>query len=379
VLFFRVLIIACILTSTILASRDFQDFDMYQGKFSAEEAEQKIHTFLAKDPEIRNYYRLTPEALYLGDLEHEQLDYVLHFNTALSPSSDKPPRKQGLHNVKIAIDPGHFGGAYAELEERYIHIPAEETKNNQAIRFNEGDLPYLTALELQRLLESEGATVIVTREAIGRGTVQDDFIQWLENANFPPDMSLSKIFRNYYNREDLIARAKKINEFSPDVTIVIHYNSHSTNNDSHLTESNYSLAFIPGAFGKGELNTVEARYELMRLLLTNDLEESLKLSEYITAQFVKQLGIPLIVETEKTSYTDKVCLLQKPGIYSRNLALTRLVHGPVCYGETLIQNNQDEVYRLAERTTSISGVPCSGRIKEVARAYFEGIKEYFDN
>jgi len=64
------------------------------------------------------------------------------------------------------------------------------------------------------------------------------------------------------------------------------------------------------------------------------------------------------------------------GIYARNLALTRLVHCPLSYGETLIQNNIDECLNLARTDFVISGMRCSSRIKEVAEAYFEGIKSY---
>jgi len=87
----------------------------------------------------------------------------------------------------------------------------------------------------------------------------------------------------------------------------------------------------------------------------------------------------LIDDNEKTSYTKASCLLQDQGIYSRNLALTRLVHGPVCYGETLVQNNEEEVYRLSSHDAIIAGIPCSKRIQEVAEGYFEGIKEYLND
>jgi N-acetylmuramoyl-L-alanine amidase len=356
---------------------DFHDFDVYQEKFTFEEVSEKIQKFLVKGA-TEDFCHLTPEALYVGDLAHQEIDYVLHLNTQLSLPSHEKLKKQGLKGVKVAIDPGHFGGAFAELEERFIHVPEE------SIRFCEGDLTYLTALELKRLLEEEGAIVFMTREGFGQGALQVDFFNWLEmRPDLQGTLPLSKVFRSYYNNLDLIERAEKINAFSPDITVIIHYNAHSTAleklQNSYLTETNFNLAFIPGAFCKGELKSLDARYEFIRLLVTDQIEESLILSEFITAQFVKQLGVPLIAEWEKTSYTDSVCLMQKPGIYCRNLALTRRVHSPLCYGETLIQNNQDEVYRLWEKDAFVLDVPCSQRVKEVACAYFEGIKEYFSH
>ncbi|WP_075883553.1 N-acetylmuramoyl-L-alanine amidase family protein [Candidatus Protochlamydia sp. W-9] len=364
---------------------NFHDFDSYQSRLTAKEIEWKIKTYLEKNEAIKRFYRLTPQVLYIGDLDHQQIDYILKLNTNSPILPNKHSTYNGLKNIRIAIDPGHFGGSLAELEERYVAIPAEMTKNNQPIRFHEGDLTYLTALELQRLLENEGAVVLLTRSGIGQGAIKKDFFEWIKTHSdlIQNVSSLSQVFRNYYNREDLEERAKIINEFSPDVTIVIHYNSHLTDEKkkkkSLLTKTNYNLAFIPGAFGADELNTIRDRYEFLRLIVTNQINESLKLSEYVTGQFIRQLGIPLISEYEKTSYIDSACLIQKPGIYSRNLALTRLVHSPVCYGETLVQNNQDEIYKLSEADTSVENIPCPKRVKAVAQAYYEGIKEYFKN
>jgi N-acetylmuramoyl-L-alanine amidase len=381
----NMLVASFIVLSQSLFCVDFHDFDIYQYKLTDAEIELRIKTYLEKDQTIQRFYHLTPQAFYIGDLDQQQVDYILYLNTAISISSDASKTSSGLKNKRIAIDPGHFGGKLAELEERYVAVPAEKTRNNQPILFHEGDLTYLTALELQRLLEAEGALVLVTRSGMGLGAIQEDFVEWMETH---PELgksgsSLPKIFRNYYNKEDLIERAKKINDFYPDITIVIHYNAHLTDQEKEektiLTQSNYNLAFIPGSFCANELNATRDRYEFLRLIVTDDVDRSLKLSEHIVTQFVDKLNVPLIAEGEKTSYTDAVCLIQKPGIYCRNLALTRLVHGPICYGETLIQNNEDEVYRLSASDHSIAGNPCSKRIEEVAQAYFEGIKAYFVN
>lgn len=381
----RMVIFALIILSKSLFCIDFHDFDPYQYKLTAKEIELKIKTYLEKDQSIQRFYHLTPEVFYIGDLDHEEVDYILHLNTALQVPSNNQKRCNSLGNMRIAIDPGHFGGRFAELEERYVAVPADRTINNQPIRFHEGDLTYLTALELQRLLQGKGALVFVTRSGIGQGAIKEDFFAWMETH---PDIqksgsSLPKIFREYYNKEDLIERAKIINAFSPDITIVIHYNAHLTDEEKErkavLTQSNYNLAFIPGAFGANELNEARNRYEFLRLILTDEIDQSLKLSEHIVRQFVDKLKIPLIAEDEKTSYTNAFCLIQKPGIYCRNLTLTRLVHSPICYGETLVQNNEVEVYRLSESDISIAGTPCSKRIAEVAQAYFEGITRFCES
>lgn len=363
---------------------DFSEFDRYQYRLSFEEVSFKIAAYLEKDPDSQHFYKLTSNALYIGDWENCQLDYVLHFAKASEPRQPSIMYKS-LHGLKVAIDPGHFGGIFAKLEERYIEIPAEKTKNGHAIYFCEGDLTYMTALALKRLLEAEGALVLLTRTGIGQGAIAEDFFSWLEQRPHLKDsvFSLSELFRGYYNSEDLRKRANKINDFSPDITVVVHYNAHLTDKEkkakSSFTQCNYNLAFIPGAFGFKELQDERDRYEFLRLLVTDNIEESLRLSRCIVNQFVTQLKVPLIAREEKTSYTDKVCIRQESGIYCRNLALTRLVHSPICYGETLVQNNEEEAYRLSTCDTMIDGIPCPKRVEEVAKAYFEGIKQYFIN
>jgi hypothetical protein len=146
---------------------------------------------------------------------------------------------------------------------------------------------------------------------------------------------------------------------------------------NHFTCSgNFNMAFIPGAFCRGELAEFENRVEFLRLLTTNDLRESLSLSEKIVEAFTEKLHVPVVCKEDNARYLERVCLEAGKGVYARNLALTRLVRGPVCYGETLVQNNIDECVNLAKTDFVIDGRRCSSRVKQVAEAYFEGIKRY---
>lgn len=362
-----------------MSAVDFCEFDCFQDKLTYEEVEKKVKNYLEKSSDIRSFYRLTPQALYIGDLDQQQMDYVLTLRESTSNAFQERSMRKRLKGARIAIDPGHFGGVYAELEDRFVMIPASKTKNSQEIYFAEGDLTYLTAVELKRLLEAEGAAVFISRVDIGKGAIEEDFFSWKEKYSEVEAENLAKIFRTY-NAEDLKKRAEKINDFAPDITLIIHYNGHhegESEANALFTQSSYNLAFIPGAFGPGELKRKEDRYEFLRLLVTDALEESLELSKSIVQEFVSYLDVPLIAQSDNVSYIEKACLFQAPGVYCRNLALTRLIHSPVCYGETLIQNNEMEAYRLALRDIFIKETVCSSRIQQVAQAYFEGIKQYF--
>jgi N-acetylmuramoyl-L-alanine amidase len=362
---------------------DFHDFDSYQKKFTQKEVERRIALHLEKDSEIGLFYRIEDGALKIGDLTNGEIDYVLRF--APDWSQREHFRARGsLREAKIAIDPGHFGGVFAELEERVILIPGEKTRDGQPIRFDEGTLTYQTALVLKELLEKEGTQVMLTRRSIGQGAIEEGFFDWLQKhpSLWTQKDSLSKLFRTHYNRADMRKRAEVINQWAPDLTVIIHFNAHLSDDEEKrkemFTKTNFNLVFVPGAFCSGELNHAESRYEFLRLLLTSDIDQSIALSEKVLGQLEKHLNVPRISSEEKTSYKESGCLFQRPGIYARNLALTRLIHGPLCYGESLIQNNEEELYRLAAQDCEVAGSPCSKRVSQVAQAYFEGIRDYFE-
>lgn len=368
----------------LFGSLDFSEFDRFQEKWTRAEIEERLTHFLQKDPKLASYFTLDQESLVLYNAPDWQKDRHVEYRLKLASEKKTAPKREKKHTLvglKIAIDPGHLGGPYARLEERYIDIPPSLERTEQ-IQFDEGTLSLLTAMYLKILLEKEGAIVMITREQVGEGVYSQHFFDWLgKNPHlWTQEVSLNKIFRKYYNPLDLRARAKKINSFAPDLTVVIHYNSHHVEEEyssNHcVTSRNYNLVFIPGAFGRGELTEYENRYEFMRLLASDDLENSLRLSQSILSQFHKHLKVPAVTRADGARYLDTVCLQLDEGIFARNLALTRLVHSPVCYGETLVQNNIDECQNLSQADFVIGGKKCSSRIKQVAEAYYEGIRNY---
>lgn len=362
----------------------FSSFDRFDEKWTKDEIEERLALFLKKDGNLGSFFTITEDQIILYNGPETQKDREIDFSLKLAKEKgkgEKQKKKQGLVGLKIAIDPGHFGGMYSRLEERYIDLPPSVNRE-RPIQFDEGTLSLLTALYLKVLLEKEGAIVFLTRDRIGRGVYPEDFFDWLRKhpSLWSGEVSLTRLFRRFYNPLDLRARAKIINAFEPDLTIVIHYNSHhveeEASSNNAVTSKNYNLVFVPGAFCRGELTEHENRYEFMRLLATGDLHESLHLSRCILQAFNTHLNVPVVTKEDGANYLQSVCLQLEEGIFARNLALTRLIHGPVCYGETLIQNNIDECENLSRKDFVIGGEKCSSRIKQVAEAYFEGVQNY---
>ena len=368
----------------LFGSTDFSIFEAYQDRLSRSQLESRLFCYLQKRDQASPFFTLTDEVFILYNAPESALDREIEFKLRLSkkPAKNKPslPRKD-LVGVRVAIDPGHFGGPYARLEERYIALPPS-LERKEAIAFDEGTLAFLTAVYLKLLLEKDGAIVMITRDQIGKGVYEKDFFEWLKATPslWSGEVSLNKLFRSYFNPLDLRARAKKINAFNPDLSIVIHYNSHHVkeekSSNSSLAPENYNLVFIPGAFCRGELSEKDNRFDFLRLLLTDDLVSSALLSKAVLKEFSRHLDVPVVSQSDGASYLENVCLKVDEGVYARNLALTRMIHSPVCYGETLIQNNIDECINLNRKDFVIDGIQCSSRIKQVAEAYYDGIRTY---
>ena len=113
--------LAALLFPCFMYSFSFQDFDSYQGRVSKEEIESKLKYFI-KAEETQDYFSLTDDAfiLYasLEDKQKGQKEYCL----TLGSSGILQVPKKNLANCKIAIDPGHFGGEYSHLEQRFVEI-----------------------------------------------------------------------------------------------------------------------------------------------------------------------------------------------------------------------------------------------------------------
>lgn len=368
-------------------AKDFHDFDTYQKKLDRSYVEHKIKKYLQKDSEIENYFAVTEKGFFLYSSHLKKTRNEPEYLLAFREEGEKlrKEKKKGLAGARIAIDPGHFGGEYAELEERFIDMKVYENgKTSLPVRFNEGTLTLLTALALKDMLEKEGAVVFLTKDQIGKGVYKEAFFTWMQSHRefWNTSMTIPQIFRTFYNPLDLQARAEKINQFEPDATIIIHYNADDTRDPvsqrTGPSNENYNMVFIPGAFSKTELAKEENRYEFLRLLVTTDEENSERLSALILKEFVQVLDVPAVTQYDAAPYLHRVCLKLTEGVYARNLCLTRMVHGPLCYGETLLQNNNKESQRLAKNDTEIRGIACPSRVVEVAEGYFFGLKKYFE-
>lgn len=295
-----------------------------------------------------------------------------------------------LLGKKIAIDPGHIGGdtLSARREKRLAKIKSEK-KDEYVV--TEGSLTMQTALILKSKLEKLGATVLLTRSGEGQNAFGYSFDEWMKkdfeksvaqafqnkeisdkekNKLLNPKTTEEYIYYHFFIPEELKQRAVLINDFKPDLTVIIHYNVDETNkNWSKPSEKNCNMVFIPGAFMDGEMETVRNRFEFLRLLVNDDLSKSASLSSYLIKRFETNLKVPAATQNDASYLQDNCKSTPVKGVFCRNLTLTRYVHGTIIYGEPLYLDNINEYKMLSK--------PGNTRIQLVADSFYEAVLQYF--
>lgn len=396
--------------------------------------EKKIKTYLDKENGLSPFYSITPDGIRifatsrdkaLGKAEFRvnwaNVERFRRYLKNCSPADAIKVYKSGsfenagscpeikadtatgnktgvLTGYRIAIDAGHTAGDVQTgvIEKKYLKFkPQPDMGLKDSVEIAEGMLTYATAALLKEKLEQEGAEIFLTRPFNGSTAYGITFEEWLKTEFkntieawsrsgrisaekkkwYLTKASKSDKFWFVFKDMELQKRADLINAYHPDFTIIIHYNVDETNIGwTKPGTKNYSMAFIGGAFMRSDLSAMEKRFEFLRMIVTFDIESSVLLSEAV----VKSLETNLLVkaaERKDATYLYKGCLYTgRNGVFCRNLQLTRNIHGPVMYGETLYQDNLGECVLLNLEQDKMK----NARVQQAADAYFKGIKAYIE-
>jgi N-acetylmuramoyl-L-alanine amidase len=305
-------------------------------------------------------------------------------------------KQKVMKGMRIAIDPGHIAGDIetGKLETKYISFV---TSNYDSIKIAEGMLTYATALILKEKLEKDGAIVFITRNENGNSAFGLTFEQWLKSSyrkavdslfactkinetkrNLLLSASCSKRekFKTVFKDIELAERCKRINAFNPDISIIIHYNVDETNTGwQKPTSKNFNMAFVAGAFVESDMQTIDKRAAFTRLLLSDDIENSIHLSTVMLSNFESILKVKTADVLDATYLSNNCKITTSKGVYCRNLQLTRNIKGTLIYGETLYQDNEQECILLNNEKDKSK----NKRVQQVAEAYYKGLLEYIAN
>ncbi len=391
--------LAYLIRDSILLNQIEMDNEAVRIFASAEDKKNGKAEFIVKWENVQSFLDLLIQGKKIDSLSSIENNKIVHKDFSYV-EEEKPNSYKGL---RIAIDPGHSANNFktAILERRYIKMKANDVGLKKDIRFYESDLTWQTAKILAKRLRAKGAEVLITRKK-GKNAFGTNFKKWkksefhktlerdLKNKiitqkiyNWYLEEATEKDIYKYMNKKDLIERAKIINDFRADISLIIHYNANGNNvdKDGYLQpiSNNYCMAFTGGGFMKNELSSQDARLDFLRLLLSNDLERSIALSGFIMKQHSSIAKVPVTPNKNNLRYLQRNSVYaDMDGVYCRNLALSRMVKGAICFGESLMQDNINEAVLLNQKNYKEAGVRTSSRIKLMVDAYEAGIHEYLN-
>jgi N-acetylmuramoyl-L-alanine amidase len=291
------------------------------------------------------------------------------------------PRGKPLADLHIAIDPGHLGGHWARMEERWLQ-PAGGGKP-----ITEGDLTLKVARLLKPRLEALGARVTLVRDSTGPVT------RWrpesLHKAGLVPKKTgatpaetrklAEKLF---YRTAEIRARARKINdEIRPDLVLCLHFNAEFWGDPHHprLSPKNHFHILINGAFTDGEIARPDQRLELLLRLLQGTHPEEAALGAAAARVFAQRTGLPPFRYSAHSKRARNID--NNPYLWARNLLANRLYLCPVLFYEPYVMNNSKTIARIQAGdypgTRSIARKNRPSIFREYADAVAAGLAAYY--
>ncbi len=310
------------------------------------------------------------------------------------PAAALPRAPQGreLAGLKVTLDPGHIGGTWARMEERWFQVG--DSKPVQ-----EGNMTLLVAKLIAPQLRKLGATVSLVREKNAPATDKrpDDLKEVSKKIllragnpeprdNFvgPDDPQKEQTVqwqneRLFYRNSEIRKRAERVNtELKPDVVLCLHFNAESWDDPAKpsLTDRNHLHFLINGAYLPDELAFDDVRFEMIHRLLSRTHEEELPLGEQFARTMSQRTQLPRYEYT-----TDNVARVGETGyVYARNLIATRLYHAPVIYFEPYVMNSDEVFWRIQEGDyegiRNVNGTDRPSIFREYADSVVAGLLEY---
>jgi hypothetical protein len=305
------------------------------------------------------------------------------------PKTDKP-----LAGLRIALDPGHLGGKWAKMEERWFQLG--DTKP-----VTEGDLTLRVSRMLASRLRKLGATVLFVRnttqpitskrpgdfkELARKILINNGLPQPRPDVLDPKDPEKEKTIQwqsemLFYRYGEIRRRAVLVNnKLHPDVVLCLHFNAEGWGDPANptLIDNNHLHLLVNGSYLQDELDLDDERFEMIRRLLSRAYDEELAIADTVATSMAKATGLPAY-QYPTTLSTTKVG--SSGYVYARNLLATRLYRCPVVYCEPYVMNSKDGFARIQagdyEGTKLINGVDRKSIFREYADSVAEGLREYY--
>ncbi|HYF36672.1 MAG TPA: hypothetical protein VD994_15360 [Prosthecobacter sp.] len=309
----------------------------------------------------------------------------------LPPLNSRPP----LSDLHIALDPGHIGGGYGRMEERFLSFQPGEA-------IQEGDLSLLTAQVLAERLKALGASVSLVRDKPEPVTDQRpaglEIVarEILKEAGVPAPAATyegvtgdAKIItvqwqaeKLFYRVSEIHARAAKVNrQIKPDLVLCLHFNAEAWGaaEAPQYSPMNHLHVLMNGCYAPVELEQQDVRFEMFKRLFGRVHEEELPLATTVAEGMAKATGLPPYIYTTPNARRSG----PSPYVYARNLLANRLYECPVVYLEPYVMNHEETYRRLLlghfVGRTLVAGRLQSSPIEDYANGVVQGLISFYQS
>ncbi|MEA3146857.1 MAG: hypothetical protein QOI53_2386 [Verrucomicrobiota bacterium] len=307
---------------------------------------------------------------------------------SFSPNNELP-----LDGVRIAIDPGHLGGPWAKMEERWFQI-------GDSVPVVEGDLTLRVAQLLAPRLQSLGAQVALVRSAPGPVTTVrpeelklpaetslrdrgiDNILPSYSGPDDPKreDSVTWEAERLFYRVQEIHQRAEIVNEkIKPDLVICLHFDAEPWGSSANpvLVTANHLHVLINGSYGSGELGFDDERYTMLLKLLGQTYPEELTCAEFVAESMARTTGLPPYRYTSPNAKS----MGTSGYVWARNLLANRLYQCPVIFIEAYVMNSREFFARVQageyQGLRDFGGVMRKNIFEEYVQGVTEGLTAYF--
>jgi hypothetical protein len=295
--------------------------------------------------------------------------------------------------VRIALDPGHLGGRWAHLEERWFQI-------GDAAPVTEGDMTLRVARLLGDRLRALGAArVTLLRDSDEPATtrrpadlVEDARRQLADGGITAPrssydgpadperQLSIPWVSEMLFTRAEIRARAVSINDkIRPDVVVCLHFNAEAWGDPAKpvLVPKNHLHLLVNGCYSTDELAHEDVRFEMLTKLLDRSSEEEIPLANSVAMALASATGLP----PYEYSGPNAIRVGESGYVWARNLLANRLYQCPVVYVEPYVMNSPGVFARIQagdyDGTREIAGTPHESIFREYANAVAVGLADYY--
>lgn len=385
----------------------WRKLEAFRKTFTAQEFETAMRDFYADGSVFTPPWQLGPDSVSVNTGDPDAPVVRIDFRPPNEPAAkmdrfwrtagDLPPLngRPPLSDTHIAIDPGHIGGAYGKMEERFLSF-------HQGESIQEGDLSLLTAQVLKARLEALGAVASLVRDKSEPVTTtrppeySNLALSILKDAGVAAPVDRydgvtgdAKIItvqwqseKLFYRVSEIRERAKKVNQqLKPDLVLCLHYNAEAWGDATQpqFSPVNHMHVMVNGCYAPQELEEEDVRFEMLSRLFSRTHEVELPLAESIADGMAKATGLPAYVYTTKNARR----VGASPYVYARNLLANRLYECPVVYLEPYVMNHQETYQRLLlghyVGRTLVNGKLQTSAIEDYVNGIVDGLVRHYQS